>query len=60
MVIDAIKNHMLTKYDPDDLVNVLGITSEELLDAFQHKLTDSVLDGEGLLDDDSEDSDVYL
>jgi hypothetical protein len=36
--IDVLKQRVAERYDPDYLVDVLGITSEELLEAFESKL----------------------
>jgi hypothetical protein len=36
--IDLLKQRVAERYDPDYLVDVLDITSEELLEAFEDKL----------------------
>ncbi len=36
--LETLKERVAERYDPDYLVDVLGITSDELLDAFEHKL----------------------
>lgn len=36
--LDTLKERISERYDPDYLVDVLGITAEELLDAFEEKL----------------------
>jgi len=36
--LDRAKIALLDQYDPDELVDLLGITGEELLDAFEDKV----------------------
>lgn len=43
--ISELKEQLLKYYDPDELVDVLGITSEELLDAFEDKVYTIYKDG---------------
>lgn len=38
MDIRTLKERVAERYDPDYLVDVLGISSEELLEAFEDKL----------------------
>jgi len=39
-------------YDPDDIIEALEISTEELLNAFEDKLADNVIKFEGDLTDD--------
>lgn len=34
------KEHLLELYDPDEIVDVLSISTEEILDAFPDKITE--------------------
>ena len=36
--LEELKEKILKLYDPDDLIEALGITAEELLDRFDDKL----------------------
>lgn len=36
--VALFKSRVAERYDPDYLVDILGITSEELVDAFEDKL----------------------
>ena len=38
LTLEEIKERLLKAYDPDDLLEALGITSEQLLDRFEDKL----------------------
>lgn len=38
MNIDQVRQLLLDSYDPDDLVDILNISSEEILDRFHDKL----------------------
>ena len=38
LTLEEIKERLLRFYDPDDLLEALQITSEELLDRFEDKL----------------------
>jgi|TARA_E500000178_G_C16681059_1_gene599354 hypothetical protein len=38
LTLEEIKERLLKTYDPDDLLEALEITSEELLDRFEDKL----------------------
>ena len=38
LTLDEIKEKLLDVYDPDDLIEALEITSEEILDRFEDKL----------------------
>ena len=39
LTFEELKERLLEKYDPDDFLEFLEITSEELLDRFEDKLT---------------------
>ncbi|MDC3289280.1 hypothetical protein OAV17_03480 [Gammaproteobacteria bacterium] len=38
LTLEEIKDRLLKTYDPDDLLEALKITSEQLLDRFEDKL----------------------
>ena len=38
LTLDEIKERLLTKYDPEDFLEALEITAEELVDRFEDKL----------------------
>ena len=38
LTLEEIKERLLKSYDPDDLLEALEITSEQLLDRFEDKL----------------------
>lgn len=38
LTLEEIKERLLKTYDPDDLIEALEITSEEILDMFEDKL----------------------
>lgn len=38
LTLEEIKERLLKTYDPDDLIEALEITSEEVLDMFEDKL----------------------
>jgi hypothetical protein len=38
LTLDEIKERLLHHYDPDDLLEALQISSEEILDRFEDKL----------------------
>ena len=38
LTLDEIKERILQHYDPDDLLEALQISSEEILDRFEDKL----------------------
>ena len=38
LTLDEIKERLLRHYDPDDLLEALQISSEEILDRFEDKL----------------------
>ena len=62
--MDEIREMILKRYDPDDLVDYLELTSEEILDRFEDKLINRLeMFEEELQDDtraeDTEDEDQY-
>ena len=42
LTLEEIKERILKLYDPDDLLEGLQITAEELLDRFEDKLTNRI------------------
>jgi hypothetical protein len=38
LTMDEIREKILDRYDPDDLIEFLELTSEEILDRFEDKL----------------------
>lgn len=38
LTMDEIREKILDRYDPDDLIDLLELTSEEILDRFEDKL----------------------
>ena len=53
MDISQARNFLLNAYDPDELVDVLKITSEEILDRFEDKIEEYIDKDE--YDEDDED-----
>lgn len=45
LTLSELKEQLLKYYDPDDLVDVLNLTSEEILDAFEEKVYNIYKDG---------------
>ena len=39
LTIEELKERLVQIYDPDDIIEALEITTEELLNAFEEKLT---------------------
>jgi len=39
--LDELVEKLLDRYDPDDIIDLLGITSEDLLEQFQHRIADN-------------------
>jgi|TARA_R110002020_G_scaffold293826_6_gene509591 hypothetical protein len=50
--MDEIKERVLKRYDPEDLLEALDITSEELLDRFEDKFINHLQDFEEAVDED--------
>ena len=53
LTMDEIKEKVLQRYDPDDLIEALDISSEELLDRFEDKLINRLEQFEEELQDDT-------
>ncbi len=51
--MDEIREMILKRYDPDDLVDYLELTSEEILDRFEDKLINRLEMFEEELQDDT-------
>jgi len=51
--MDEIREKILDRYDPDDLIDLLELTSEELLDRFEDKLINRLAQFEEELQDDA-------
>ena len=59
LTLEEIKERILKTYDPDDLLEALELTSEELLDRFEDKLINRLDEFEEDLTDEEEDEDGY-
>ena len=59
LTLEEIKERILKTYDPDDLLEALEVTSEELLDRFEDKLINRLDEFEEDLTDEEEDEDGY-
>lgn len=53
LTMDEIREKILDRYDPDDLIEFLELTSEELLDRFEDKLINRLEQFEEELQDDT-------
>jgi hypothetical protein len=53
LTMDEIREMILKRYDPDDLVEYLELTSEEILDRFEDKLINRLEMFEEELQDDT-------
>ncbi len=42
LTLEEIKERILTRYDPDDILIALQITSDDLLDKFEEKLLENM------------------
>ena len=51
LTLAELKEKIVQLYDPDDIIEALEISTEELLDAFEEKLADNVLKFEDDLND---------
>ncbi len=40
LTIEELKEYVLQHYDPDEIIEILDITTEELLEYFEDKLID--------------------
>ena len=59
LTLEEIKERILKTYDPDDLLEALEVTSEELLDRFEDNLINRLDEFEEDLTDEEEDEDGY-
>jgi len=57
--MEEIKERLLRDYDPEDFVEALEITSEELLDRFEDKLINRLEKFAEELEDETENEDEY-
>ena len=57
LTLEEIKERLLRTYDPEDFLEALEITSEELLDRFEDKLLNRLDDFEEELGVEKEDED---
>jgi|TARA_R110002124_G_scaffold285970_1_gene465514 hypothetical protein len=57
LTLEEIKERLLKTYDPEDFLEALDITSEELLDRFEDKLINRLDDFEEELEVEEEDED---
>ena len=53
LTMDEIREKILDRYDPDDLIDFLELTSEEILDRFEDKLINRLEMFEEELQDDT-------
>ena len=59
LTMDEIKERILRAYDPDDLVEALEISADELMDRFEDKLINRLDRFEEDLEDEEEDENEY-
>ncbi len=59
LTMEEIKERLLRDYDPEDFVEALEITSEELLDRFEDKLINRLEKFAEELEDETENEDEY-
>ena len=59
LTMAAIKERLIRDDDPEDFVDALEITSEELLDRFEDKLIHKIEEFAEELEDEEEDEDEY-
>lgn len=59
LTMEEIKERLLRDYDPEDFVEALEITSEELLDRFEDKLINKIEEFAEELENEEEDEDEY-
>ena len=58
LTMDEIREMILKRYDPDDLIDYLELTSEEILDRFEDKLINRLEMFEEELQDDTRTEDT--
>jgi len=56
--MDEIREKILDRYDPDDLIDFLELTSEEILDRFEDKLINRLEQFEEELEDDTRQEEI--
>tara|TARA_R110000824_G_scaffold45389_4_gene131304 strand:- start:1069 stop:1257 length:189 start_codon:yes stop_codon:yes gene_type:complete len=56
--MDEVRERALSRYDAEDLLEALDITSEELLDRFEDKFINRLTFFEEAVDDDTEQEDI--
>ena len=59
LTMEEIKERLLRAYDPDDFLESIEITSEELLDRFEDKLINRLEKFAEELEDEEENEDEY-
>ncbi len=59
LTMEEIKERLLRNYDPEDFLEALEITSEELLDRFEDKLINKLEVFAEELEDEEENEDEY-
>ena len=59
LTMEEIKERLLRTYDPEDFLETLEITSEELLDRFEDKLINKLEVFAEELEDEEENEDEY-
>jgi len=58
LTLDEVRERTLSRYDAEDLLEALDITSEELLDRFEDKFINRLTFFEEAVDDDTEQEDI--
>jgi hypothetical protein len=58
LTMDEVRERTLSRYDAEDLLEALDITSEELLDRFEDKFINRLTFFEEAVDDDTEQEDI--
>jgi len=56
--MDEVIERILKRYDPEDLLEALDITSEELLDRFEDKFIIRLQDFEEAVDEDEDEAEI--
>ena len=51
MLLHELKERIVEEYDPDDIVEALELSTEDLLDAFEDRLLKNIHKFEGELDE---------
>ena len=58
LTMDEVIERILKRYDPEDLLEALDITSEELLDRFEDKFIIRLQDFEEAVDEDEDEAEI--